>query len=267
MEPRVSIVVPTRNRAVDLPGALASVLGQTFTDWECIVVDDGSTDGTPDVVREAARADPRVRSVRRGPGGSPGGARNAGLGVARGRLVAFLDDDDRWLPGKLALQLPLIEADRHAGMIFGRVELFGDAVGVWPRRPPSARPSLRKLLASNFVPTSTVVARRSAVDRAGGFDEGLRVSGDYDLWIRIAIGAPIRGDSAVVARYRFDAARFAAQHAARIEALDLIASTVAGTGAVPPRWLAPARRRVHRYRARHASTWGERLSEWRRALL
>src|SRR5690349_15468262 len=134
MKPRVSIVVPTRNRAADLPDALASVLVQTFADWECIVVDDGSTDGTLEVVSHAARADPRVRSVRREPGGSHAGARNAGLALARGDYVAFLDDDDRWLPGKLALQLPLLERDRDAGIVFGRVELFGDAVGIWPRR-------------------------------------------------------------------------------------------------------------------------------------
>jgi glycosyltransferase involved in cell wall biosynthesis len=263
--PRVSIILPTRNRAGELRGAADSVLRQTFAEWECLVVDDGSSDGTPEVARELAREDRRVRAVRRDPGGSLGAARNAGLAVARGELVAFLDDDDRWLPGKLALQTHLLEEDADAAMAFGRVELFGDAEGVWPRRPAPRRPTLRELLASNFIPLSTVVARRRAVERAGGFAENFPVSEDYDLWIRIALSSPLRGDDAIVVRYRFDAARFERQRGDRIAVLDAIVSRLEASAGVPGSWLRPARHRIHRHRARTAPGWRVRLSEWRKA--
>jgi glycosyltransferase involved in cell wall biosynthesis len=265
--PRVSIVLPTRDRAGELRGAVDSVLRQTFEEWECIVVDDGSRDGTPELALELAREDRRVRTIRRDPGGSLAAARNAGLALARGDLVAFLDDDDRWLPGKLALQVRLLEEDREAALVFGRVELFGDAAGVWPRRPPPPRPDLRALLASNFVPVSAAVARRRAVEDAGAFDESLRVAEDYDLWIRLALRSPLRADAAVVARYRFDAARFERQRPDQIAALDAIVSRLSADRRVPPEWLRPARRRIHRHRARTASGWRARLSEWRKAIV
>jgi glycosyltransferase involved in cell wall biosynthesis len=267
MTPRVSIVLPTRNRAGELREAVESVFRQTFASWECLVVDDGSSDGTPEIAGELALADRRVRTIRRDPGGSHGAARNAGLAAARGDLVAFLDDDDRWLPEKLALQIRILEQDLEAAMLFGRVELFGDAEGVWPRRLALTRPTVRELLASNFVPVSTVVARRSAVERAGGFDANLPVAEDYDLWIRIALTSPLRGDDAVVARYRFDAARFERQRGDQIAALDAIVSRLGASREVPAGWLRPARRRIHRHRARTARGWRERLSEWRKAIV
>ncbi|HET7452874.1 MAG TPA: glycosyltransferase family A protein, partial [Thermoanaerobaculia bacterium] len=94
MNPRVSIVLPTRDRDREMAAALESVRRQTFTDWECIVVDDGSRDETPRALSEAAAAEPRIRRLRRDPGGSIAEARNAALAAARGDLVAFLDDDD-----------------------------------------------------------------------------------------------------------------------------------------------------------------------------
>lgn len=262
--PRVSIVLPTRNRASELREAVESVFRQTFAAWECLVVDDGSSDGTPGIASELVRADRRVRTIRRDPGGSLSAARNAGLAAARGELVAFLDDDDRWLPEKLALQTRLLEEDPAAAMVFGRVELFGDAEGVWPRRPAPTRPTVRNLLASNFVPVSTVVARRSAVELVGGFDENLPVAEDYDLWIRLALASPLRSDDAVVARYRFDAARFERQRGDQIAALDAIVSRLEASREVPAAWLRPARRRIHRHHARTACGWRARLSErWR----
>jgi glycosyltransferase involved in cell wall biosynthesis len=263
--PRISIVVPTRDRAGQLPGAIESIRGQTLADWECIVVDDGSADETPRVLSGVAAAEPRIRSIRRDPGGSIAGARNAALAVARGDLVAFLDDDDRWLPGKLARQVSRLDAEADADFVCGRVERCGDAAGIWPGRPLPARPSLRALLASNFVPTSTVLARRAAVERAGGFDERFPVAEDYDLWIRMAIRAPVLADSTVVARYRVDAARSARQRGAEIEALEAIVSHASASG-IPAAWLRPHRRRIHRHRARHARDFSTALAEWRRAI-
>lgn len=265
MTPRVSIVLPTRNRAAVLAGALDSVRRQTFSDWECIVVDDGSSDATPEVLAAASAADARVRGIRREPGGSAAAARNAALGLARGDLVAFLDDDDRWAPEKLSLQITRLDSDPDALLACARVELSGDAAGVWPRRAAPEHPALRRLLSSNFIPVSTVMARRSALVRSGGFDERLAVAEDYDLWIRIAIDGPIRADPEVLARYRFDGERFRRQRGAEIDALDAIVSRAAA-GGVPRAWLRPARRRIHRYRARHAPDLRTAVAEWRRAI-
>ncbi|HET7451638.1 MAG TPA: hypothetical protein VFL12_02770, partial [Thermoanaerobaculia bacterium] len=162
-------------------------------------------------------------------------------------------------------QVARLDAERDADLVCGRVERCGDAAGIWPRRPLPARPSLRTLLASNFVPTSTVLSRRAAVERAGGFDESFPVAEDYDLWIRIALRAPVLADPAVVALYRVDAARAARQHGAEIDALEAIVSRASASG-VPAAWLRPARRRIHRHRARHAPDFRTALAAWRRAI-
>lgn len=267
MTPRVSIVVPTRNRAEELVGALDSVRAQSADAWECIVVDDGSGDATGDVVARAVAGDARFRGLRREPGGSIAAARNLGLGAAIGEFVAFLDDDDRWLPEKLARQVEILDAQPDAAFVCGRVERFGDSGGIWPERPVPVRPTLRALLASNFVPVSTVLARRTAVEQSGGFDESLRVAEDYDLWIRVAIRSPFLAESDVVARYRFDRPRFELQRALQIDALESIVTRLSASGAVPAFWLRPARRRIHRFRARHAGARRVRIIERLRSFL
>ncbi len=105
--PRVSVVIPAYNRADLLPRAIASVLDQTFTDYEIIVVDDASSDDTGAVARNS---DGPVRVVRNDVNRGLGGARNSGIVVASGTYVAFLDSDDEWLPGKLARQIELLDA-------------------------------------------------------------------------------------------------------------------------------------------------------------
>src|SRR3954471_3920817 len=103
--PRVSVVVPTHNRADVVGRAVASVLAQTERDLEVIVVDDASTDGTAQRLAELAKGDDRIRIIANAVALGGGGARNAGIAASRGQWVAFLDDDDEWLPAKLAIQL------------------------------------------------------------------------------------------------------------------------------------------------------------------
>jgi glycosyltransferase involved in cell wall biosynthesis len=261
--PSVSVIVTTFNRAGLLREALDSVQMQTFSDWECLVVDDGSADETPEILASRAAADPRIRALRIEHGGSPGRGRNAGIAASRGEFVAFLDDDDAWLPAKLDRQLSVLDGERDAGLVFSRVERFGDEQGPWPRILPE-RPGLRSLLASNFIACSSVVARRSALDRAGLFDESLPCAQDFDLWLRILRVAPIRGQPEILARYRVDRRRqireLPVEHAAVARIIEKFRDEV------PPRFLRPWRRRIHRARARAAESLGESLAEWWKAI-
>src|SRR5437016_5735478 len=109
--PSVSVVLPTRDRLDLLPRALASVLDQSVVDLECIVVDDGSSDGTAAWL--ADHADTRLHVLHTAGGRGPAGARNDGISVARGRYVAFQDSDDEWLPGKLKKQLAALTREPH----------------------------------------------------------------------------------------------------------------------------------------------------------
>lgn len=257
------MIVPTFNRAGLLAEALDSVRSQSFPDWECLVVDDASTDETPDVASSRAAADPRFRWLRIAHAGSPGRARNAGIAASAGALVAFLDDDDAWLPGKLERQVALLDEDPEPGLVYSRAERFGDELGPWPRLLPE-RPDLRALLASNFIACSTVVARRSALESAGPFDESLPLAQDFDLWLRVRRLRSIRGIPEVLARYRVDLARRSRELAAEREAVARVIEKFRDE--VPARFLRPWRRRIHRARARAAATFPEALAEWWRAI-
>jgi len=184
VSPRVSVIVAAYNAAGHLPGALESVLAQTYNDWEVVVADDGSTDETSAV---AARFGPRVRVVRSEVNRGLAAARNLALAHARGELVAILDSDDAWLPDFLAEQVPLVTGDVGIACCDawlatpeGRTgERYGDRFG-----RPDGEVTLATLLRSNpiFV---CAVAPRAVVEAAGGFDERLRSVEDLDLWLRI----------------------------------------------------------------------------------
>jgi glycosyltransferase involved in cell wall biosynthesis len=185
MAPPVSVVVATRNYGPYLAGALRSVLAQTFTDLEVIVIDDGSTDETPEVVRPFL-ADTRVR-YHRTDGLGQSRAKNLGVLQARGPLVAFLDGDDEWLPTKLERQLPLF-ADPAVGVVYTRRTLMDAAA----RDLPTPTPALARgrmyddLLVRNPICFSSVVVRRTVFDAVGLFDPHLPLAIDYDLWLRVA---------------------------------------------------------------------------------
>jgi GT2 family glycosyltransferase len=195
----VSAVIPAYNYGRFLPGAIDSVLAQTYRDLECIVVDDGSTDDTARVL-EPYRD--RVRVVRQ-PNQGLSAARNTGIQSAQGTYVAFLDADDRWFPEKVARQVALIESDARTG-----------AVGCWVQLTSgSGEPIGRKQFAEHVpepIDLDTQVARiavrtfwvggsgsgafvrREVFERVGFFDTSLRAAEDWDMWMRIAAAYPIR---------------------------------------------------------------------------
>jgi len=181
----VSVVIPLFN-AVDLiRDTVGTVLSQTWNDWELIVIDDGSTDGSGSVLR--AFGD-RVRYYAYENGGVAK-ARNRGIALARGRYLALLDHDDLWAPKKLEQQVAVLERRPEVGLVTtGIAHLERDGT---PKRDYPTGPSSRfyQLFVKGFGPTpSTVMIRRTAIEQAGGFDERFSSAGmdDHELWPRLA---------------------------------------------------------------------------------
>jgi glycosyltransferase involved in cell wall biosynthesis len=182
----VSVIIPVYNGAAFIEAAIQSVIDQSVKDLEIIVVNDGSTDNTAELVQRFD--DPRLRRVNQTNCGLAA-ARNRGIEVANGTYIAFLDADDRWLPTKLARQIEILERRPEVGLVYGGYELI-DAFGTrLTKRQPRAipEPALRSLVRSNLVAGSatTSIVRRVVLDEVGGFDEMLPAGEDWDLWIRI----------------------------------------------------------------------------------
>jgi glycosyltransferase involved in cell wall biosynthesis len=186
MKPAVSVTVASYNYGRFLAAAIESVLAQTFGDLEMVVVDDGSTDDTPEVVLPFL-SDKRVRYYRT-PHHGVAAAKNLSIRFARAPLVAFLDADDLWLPGKLERQMALHRAEPGVGVIYAR-RLLIDEHGrrLAYQQPPLYRGNvLNKILHTNFVCNSSALVRRSVFDRVGIHNEDLELAVDYDLWLRVA---------------------------------------------------------------------------------
>jgi glycosyltransferase involved in cell wall biosynthesis len=187
--PVVSVVLAAHNQARWLGEAIEGVRAQTFTDWELVVIDDGSTDDTADVLARFT-TDPRVRCLRQ-PRAERAAARNRGIAETSGELVAFLDGDDVWRPTKLAAQVAALHASPEAGLCYTTARFIDVAGRPLPLRKPS-RPLAGRvfpvLVRGNVLILASVVVRREALAAVGGFDETLPVFGceDWDLWLRIA---------------------------------------------------------------------------------
>lgn len=184
--PRVSVIIPARDAAHFLPNALRSVETQGVAGLEVWVVDDGSTDGTRDLVNNWT---PRVNYLYQAPTG-PAAARNAGIRQATGEYVAFLDADDIWLPEKLSRQLAALDASPEAAMcVTGYVEMQADGRTksyVEHQRRLHRGCLLKNLFLRGRLCLPSVVARRSLFERVGLFEESLYIAEDWNLWLRVA---------------------------------------------------------------------------------
>ena len=220
--PSVSIVMPAYNRAGSIRMSVDSILRQTFTDFELIVVDDGSSDGTMDLLADVT--DPRLMRLANPRNMGAGAARNTGIKAARGDWVAFQDSDDEWLPRKLAKQM--------ARLVLSGTEVVGCYCGmvtIWDRedRPREVSPTATgriaieyvpdprihtvegdirpSLLHANLVSTQTLVARRDALLQINGFDETLLALQDWECVLRLAkLGTFVFVDEPLVLQFFSD---------------------------------------------------------------
>ena len=179
----ISCIIPVYNGAAYLSEALDSILAQTFPVAELILVDDGSTDATAVV---AAGYSHRVRYIRQDNKG-PGSARNAGLAVATGEFISFLDADDTWLPEKLARQIAALEAKPKTGMCLTHVQNFWSPELAHERDRLGDHPFTKPVI--GYV-CQALLARRQVFEKVGGFDPTLRIGEDTD-WFTRARGAEV----------------------------------------------------------------------------
>src|SRR6266487_3488722 len=202
--PAVSVIMPVLDGARYIGSAIESVLGQSFRDWELIVIDDGSADRTPDIVRSYT-SDVQLRSIRQENRGLAA-ARNRGLSEAAAALVAFLDADDLWLEEHLEAMVARMEEAPAAVLAFAGwqyVDEHGDLLPqvVIPFDGDPAR-ARSELPWRNSVLPSAVLARTDAVRGVGGFDATLPACEDWDLWIRLLAEGPFVASPKVSTLYR-----------------------------------------------------------------
>lgn len=207
--PRVTVAIPTHNRADLLVEALESVLAQDYADREVLVVDNGSTDDTPRRVEPYLDRIRYVRQENRGRAGS----RNRAIAEAQGELIAFLDSDDTWLPGKLERQVAALDADPGVGMVHGHVEVVDEHGARLGELTEQHRRTFEEVHRGGATYagyalrcmcfTSTIMIRLDLLRALGGYDEAVELE-DLDLYLRIALDGRIEflgGDP--LARYRY----------------------------------------------------------------
>lgn len=199
--PLISVLLPFRNAEAYLQQAIESVVSQSMTDWELVLVDDGSSDASASIAQQAK--DARIRVVR-GPGDGLVAALNEGLRHCRGELVARLDADDICLPCRLRAQADYFSANPETVLLGGHVTLIdagGSTIGRW--RLPCADRAIRRGLGKRtcFV-HSTVMFKRTVVERVGGYRSSFPHAEDLDLWLRLAPLGPLANLRDVVVRYR-----------------------------------------------------------------
>ena len=206
----VSIIMPAYNAGKYIADSIRSVLAQTWSNWELIVVDDGSTDNTAAVVHDFIKRDGRVKYVYQ-ENGRLGKARNTGIKNATGELIAFLDSDDLWIETKLELQLQALR-EHDADLVYCNAYVFTDdnPLDETKTLPASSgtfsgQTFFDSLLLQNQIPVLTVLIKKTALENVGWFEEKKPYHGceDYDLWLKLAkAGFVFYGLPAVLARYR-----------------------------------------------------------------
>lgn len=202
--PRVVVVIPAYNAARFLPDAVNSVLRQTYSDFEIVIVDDGSTDDTLAIAR--AIADPRIRVMTQENLGLAA-ARNRGLWASQAEYVAFLDSDDLLLPDKLALHVAALDAHPDIGLVASGWEYIdADGESLGEERPwasTGVQPTLESILIHGLAAVHAVLVRRAWIENIRGFDPRFRMAEDMDFWFRLgAAGCHMAWVPAIVCQYR-----------------------------------------------------------------
>ena len=189
MSSKVTVIIPTYNRAYLAEKACRSALSQTYKDLEVFVIDNGSSDNTEEVISKIN--DRRLKYLRMPePTNGPAGPRNYAIKISNSPYLAFLDSDDQWLKDKLETQIPLFEKQKDIGLVYSngflirnsmenkKVKFFNKIIVPYRGNP------VKQLLSGNFIPLSSVVAKRECFDNCGLFDERFFSTADWELWLR-----------------------------------------------------------------------------------
>jgi glycosyltransferase involved in cell wall biosynthesis len=187
--PKVSVIIPTYNSEKFLDRTIKSVINQTYTDWELILVDDCSKDKTPEIIKDWERKDQRIKGILLDKNsGGPAHPKNVGIQRAKGELIAFLDHDDEWLPEKLYEQISFLEdSDKNYGLVTCNclIMLAGEKYH-YITPVYNNEEQLRALLSGNFVHScSSIIVRKEALKHVGNYDEFFKTSDDWDLYLRL----------------------------------------------------------------------------------
>lgn len=234
--PQVAIIIPAYNQSQYLGQAFQSVLEQTFSDWEAVIVDDGSTDDTRNVA--LSFNDPRLRYIYQENRGLSG-ARNTGIRNSTAPCLSFLDSDDMFLPEKLEILLDAMDRQPDLGLVAGQavpIDENNQRVGKIMDTPLPQQPE--HLLLGNPLHVGSVLLRRSWQERAGFFDESLRSYEDWDMWLRLGcLGCPMDYVTKPVSFYRFHTAQMTRIGAQMTTATFSVLDKLYADPALPPAWI------------------------------
>jgi GT2 family glycosyltransferase len=239
---RISVVIPSYNAASFLPHSIGAIRAQTRAVHEVIVVDDGSSDGSREVATALG-----ATCLRTAVNSGPAAARNIGIRHATGDAIAFLDADDFWDADHCANTVRLLERWPDALAAFAGVRYVGDPLGPPARHQGAFETPLDlfwTLLETNVINESAIVARRSALLDAGGYDETMRFSEDYDLWLRLALRGRFVAAEPITANYRVHGAQTTSRAAERLANGRWRARAHARGEAVALGWRAPQLERL-----------------------
>ena len=215
--PAVSVLIPVYNAASTLGQAIRSILTQNFTDFELLIIDDGSTDGSPAVIKDYAEQDPRIRTVFHAQNQGLAATLNEGLRLAQGAFVARMDNDDEALRERLGVQTEFLHAHPDIAVVGSWVYHMGNSVGgensetVGLKQPrdhlvtlPTDHEAIEQALKQyNCLYHPSVMFRREAILAAGGYRAEFKNAEDYDLWLRISQQAQLANIAQPLLRYRF----------------------------------------------------------------
>lgn len=228
--PRVAVVMPAFNAAATISIAVQSVRGQTFNNWQLLIIDDGSTDATADIARAYCRQDPRI-SLLRGEHQGVSCARNLGIRESRGDVIAFLDADDAWHPDKLARHLQHLTQRPDVGVSYSQAEILdqhGRHTGQFSRGRICGLRAEHLLYSNPTTTTSTLVVRRTVFDQAGFFNTRMSFAEDLEWLIRASVvsGFLLEGLDLPLTLYRTNAQGLSSQLARMQQGWEALISEV-----------------------------------------
>ena len=178
--PKISVIMPTKNREKEIKNTIKSIINQTFRDWELIVIDDHSTDQTAQIVKNLQ--DKRIKYYFLEKGTGPGAARDFGIRQALTRIIALADSDDINAPERLVLTYDYFQKNPEVDIVYGRSNTINTATGKIASRP-TCEFNKELLKAYNFISNVTIAFKKDSYLKTLGYDKKIKTSEDYDLWL------------------------------------------------------------------------------------